>query len=291
MVHDLQPTGSTGNGSAFRLLFNQDELKRRWAWEHLVRLFFFNFSIRFNSVIMDYLFLALLVIVAFLYSSVGHGGASGYLALMALFGLEPLIMRSSALTLNLFVAGTSFIAFYRGGFLKWKLIIPFVIASVPMAYLGAQTVVDPKIYKIILGVFLIIAVGRMLYRPKTYQVSRENNVVLSLIIGALLGFFSGMIGIGGGIILSPLVILLHWANAKEAAAASALFILLNSAAGLFGLYQAGFRPDPQIFIWVAFAFTGGLAGAWTGSFKFSTLRLQYLLAGVLLVASIKLFFT
>jgi uncharacterized protein len=240
---------------------------------------------------MDYLFLILLVLVAFLYSSVGHGGASGYLALMALFGMEPLLMRSSALTLNLFVAGSSFIAFYRGGYLKWRLILPFLITSVPMAYFGAQTIIEPKLYKVILGIFLLIAVARILYRPKEYEKSRNNHLILSLFIGAFLGFFSGMIGIGGGIILSPLIILLHWANVKEAAATSALFILFNSAAGLYGIYQIGFTPNPQIFIWVAFAFAGGLLGAWTGSFRFSTIRLQYVLAFVLLIASVKLFFT
>ncbi len=240
---------------------------------------------------MDYIFLVLLFVVAFLYSSVGHGGASGYLALMALFGMEPLIMRSSALTLNLFVAGTAFLAFYRGGYLKWKLIIPFIVTSVPMAYFGAQTEVEPRIYKIILGIFLLIAVARILYRPKDYEKSRENNIIISLFIGAALGFFSGMIGIGGGIVLSPLLILMHWANVKEAAAASALFILLNSTAGLLGLYQTGFSPNPQIFIWVAFAFAGGLLGSWSGSFKISVLRLQYLLAFVLVIASFKLFFT
>jgi len=240
---------------------------------------------------VDYIFLFLLFVVAFLYSSVGHGGASGYLALMALFGMEPLIMRSSALTLNLFVAGTAFIAFYKGGYLKWKLIFPFIVTSVPMAYFGAQTQVDPKIYKIILGIFLLIAVGRMIYRPRDYEVSKDNNIIISLFIGATLGFFSGMIGIGGGIILSPLLILLHWANVKEAAAASALFILLNSTAGLLGLYQAGYTPNPQLFIWVAFAFAGGLLGSWSGSFKLSIVRLQYLLAFVLMIASIKLFFT
>jgi uncharacterized membrane protein YfcA len=240
---------------------------------------------------MDYLFLILLVLVAFLYSSVGHGGASGYLALMALFGMEPLLMRSSALTLNLFVAGSSFIAFYRGGYLKWRLIVPFLITSVPMAYLGAQTLINPKLYKIILAIFLLIAVARMLYKPRAYEKSKDNNLILSLFIGAFLGFFSGMIGIGGGIILSPLIILLHWANVKEAAAASALFILLNSAAGLYGIYQVGFTPNPQIYIWVAFAFGGGLLGAWTGSYRFSSLRLQYVLAFVLLIASVKLFLT
>jgi uncharacterized membrane protein YfcA len=240
---------------------------------------------------MDYLFLGLLILVAFLYSSVGHGGASGYLALMAIFGFEPLIMRSSALTLNLFVSAVSFVAFYRGGYLKWKLVLPFVITSVPMAYIGAQTIVDPKIYKIILGIFLIFAVTRMLYKPREYQKSHENNILISLIVGAVLGFFSGMIGIGGGIILSPLVILLHWANVKEAAAASALFIWLNSAAGLTGIYQAGFTPNPEILIWVVCAFIGGVAGGWVGSFKVSTLKLQYLLAGVLFIASLKLLFT
>jgi uncharacterized membrane protein YfcA len=243
-----------------------------------------------KGVNMDILFLTILFVVAFLYASIGHGGASGYLALMALFGIDHLIMRSSALTLNLFVAGVSFIAYYRGGYFRWNILLPFIITSIPMAFLGAKMEIDPRLYKIILGIFLFIAVLRMLIlKPNNEVKTRMPNLYLGLVIGASLGFFSGMIGIGGGIILSPILILMRWANVKEAAAVSSLFIFLNSASGLFGVLQSGFNPNPEIFYWIVIAMLGGLLGSYSGSIKFTQLKLQYILALVLVIASFKLF--
>lgn len=239
---------------------------------------------------VNILFLLALFVVAFMYSSVGHGGASGYLALMAIFGISTLYMRSSALTLNLFVSAVSFYAFYRGGFFKIKILIPFIIGSIPMAFLGARMSIDPQLFKYILGGFLIIAVSRMLYVPKQDRIEMiAFNIFVAFIIGAFLGFFSGLIGIGGGIILSPVLLLLGWTNVKETAAISASFIFLNSAAGIAGLLSSGIIYSPQIIWWVVVAFTGGLLGAYVGSFKLSLVKLKYLLAFVLLLASIKLF--
>lgn len=241
---------------------------------------------------MEPYFLIILFIVAFLYASVGHGGASGYLALMALFGIEAVTMRSSALILNLFVAGIAFYSYYKGGFFKWKILLPFVAASMPAAFFGAKILIDPTIYKILLGICLIIAVARMLIpvKNKNKESITTPNIVIALLLGSLVGFFSGMIGIGGGIILSPLLIVFGWANVKEAAAVSAGFIWLNSATGLLGTLSSGIHLDTVIIPWILVALIGGFLGSWSGSFKFSFNTLRYVLASVLVMASIKLIF-
>jgi len=227
---------------------------------------------------MELLFISLLIVIAFLYASIGHGGASGYLGLMALFSISPMLMRSSALILNLFVAGVSFFAYYRGGYFKPKILIPFIITSIPLAFLGAMVDINPKLYKIILGVFLILAVARMIFlKPNDHEDRKQVPMIPALLIGAGLGFFSGMIGIGGGIILSPVLILLRWASIKEAAAVSAIFIFLNSGAGLLGVLQSRSIGNPEIAVWILAAFAGGLLGSYAGSFKLSSLKLQYIL--------------
>ena len=240
---------------------------------------------------MELFFLITLFIVAFLYASIGHGGASGYLALMAMFGIEAITMRSSALILNLFVAGIAFYSYYKGGYFKWKILVPFVVASMPAAYFGAKMTIDPTIYKISLGICLLIAVTRMLIpvKNKKNPSNTTPNLLIALFVGVVVGFFSGMIGIGGGIILSPLLIVFGWANLKEAAAISAGFIWLNSATGLLGTVSSGVNFAPMIIPWILIALLGGFLGAWSGSFKFSLNTLRYVLASVLVMASIKLF--
>lgn len=239
---------------------------------------------------MDYLFLVLLFVVAFVYSSVGHGGSSGYLALMAVFGISVVYMKASALTLNIFVSGVSLFSFSKAGYFRWKIILPFIITSIPMAFIGAKIHVEPGVYKIILGIFLIIITARMLFiNPKENKHS-EIPVLPGLFIGAFLGFFSGMIGIGGGIILSPVIILLGWANIKEAAAVSALFILVNSVSGLTGVLFSNAEFSPKIILWVIIAFSGGLLGAYLGSKILNPKALKYILSGVLLMAGTKLLF-
>ncbi len=239
---------------------------------------------------MDYLFLFFLFVTAFLYASVGHGGASGYLALMAIFGFEQYVMKSSALTLNLVVSGISFYSFFRKGFFKFSLLLPFITGSVPMAFLGAKININPHTYKIILGIFLIIAVSRMFLIPKKkYEQSETPLFFVAVLIGAVVGFFSGMIGIGGGIILSPLLLLLHWSNVKETAGISALFIFLNSAAGLIGLsFNHAYEPTVDIYVWVIIGMFGGFLGGYFSSIKLSNNRLRYLLSFILFAAGIKL---
>lgn len=239
---------------------------------------------------MEYIFLVSLFVIAFLYSSVGHGGGSGYLALMALAGIAPVFMRSTSLTLNIFVSLIAFIAYFNAGYFRPALIIPFLFSSIPMAYVGALLPIQPTLYKIILGIFLLVAIARMLFNPNAVsEQSEKPPFLLALLIGAVLGLLSGMIGIGGGIILSPILILLHWANMKEAAAASALFIFLNSISGLIGLFHSSFNFDPHIISWIVVGVAGGIAGSYSGSFKIHSNQLKYILAAVLLVASIKLF--
>ncbi len=238
------------------------------------------------------LFYTLLVIVAFLYASVGHGGASGYLALMALFGFLPEVMRPTALLLNILVAGLSFYHYYRENHFKWHLFWPFATASIPASFVGGMVEIDPLLYKKILGIFLLLAVARMLWQQRKGE-SHYSGVPLvhALIIGSLIGFFSGLLGIGGGIILSPVILLLHWANMKQTAAVSALFILVNSVAGLAGLFTGGLSWDERMPWMIGFAFIGGLVGSYYGAAKLHLQGLRYILAIVLLIASIKLLLT
>ncbi|MBI3717679.1 MAG: sulfite exporter TauE/SafE family protein [Sphingobacteriales bacterium] len=238
------------------------------------------------------LFYFLLFLVAFLYASVGHGGASGYLALMALFSITPEVMKPTALLLNLFVSLTSFIQFYRGKHFNWKLFLPFAIASVPMAYVGGLISIDTVIYKKILGLLLVIPIVRFLFFSNIrVEDIKKNNVFLSIIIGGVIGFLSGLIGIGGGIILSPVLLLLKWADMKQTAAISALFIFVNSLSGLAGQLSKGIHFSPDMYAYVGVAFVGGVCGAYFGSIKFNQNILKYLLAIVLMVAAYKLLFT
>lgn len=238
------------------------------------------------------LFYILLFLVAFLYSSVGHGGASGYLALMAIFSIAPDVMKPTALLLNLFVSLTSFIQFYRGGYFKWKLFLPFAVASVPLAFAGGLITVDATIYKKILGLLLIIPIIRFLFFSNI-QVNeiKKSNTTLSLFIGAGIGFLSGLIGIGGGIILSPVLLLLKWADMKQTAAISALFIFVNSISGLAGQLTKGIQFSTDMYMYVAIAFIGGICGAYFGALRFKQTLLKYMLAFVLAVAAYKLLFT
>ena len=238
------------------------------------------------------LFLSILFIVAALYASVGHGGASGYLALMALFSIAPAVMRPTALLLNLFVSSVSFIQFYRGGYFKWKIFWPFAVASIPLSFIGGLITIQSSIYKNILGVLLLVPVVRFLFFKNTdAKALKETDITLSLIIGAVIGFLSGMIGIGGGIILSPVLLLLKWTDQKQTAAITALFIFVNSVAGLFGQLTKGIHFSVDMVLYVAVAFAGGLLGAYLGALRFPQAILKNVLGCVLAVAAYKLLFT
>ncbi len=235
------------------------------------------------------LFYLLIPIVAFLYASVGHGGASGYLALMALFSFPPPMMKQTALLLNLFVSGSAFYHYYRAGHFNKHLFIYFAIGSIPAAYLGGMGTLDLWIYKKILGFILFFAVARMLFtHTSEKRITQQISVIPALLMGIVIGYFSGLIGIGGGIILTPLILLLQWGNMKEAAAVSALFIWVNSASGLIGQFSSGVALSSATFILVALALVGGLLGSYYGSWRWNNRKLEYFLALVLTTAGIKL---
>ncbi|MDP9042169.1 MAG: sulfite exporter TauE/SafE family protein [Bacteroidota bacterium] len=235
------------------------------------------------------LFYILLFIIAFLYASVGHGGASGYLALMALFEFSPAVMKPTALLLNLFVSLVSFIQYYRGKYFLWRIFLPLVTLSIPMAFLGGVMAIRDPVYKTMLGLFLIIPITRFLFFKNTDPKDmRPANPYLSLLIGAVIGFLSGMIGIGGGIILSPILLLLKWTDQKQTAAISALFIFVNSVAGLAGQFTKGIHFNTEMLGYAGVAFAGGLCGAYMGSVKFPQTVLKNMLAFVLMIAAWKL---
>ncbi|MDP5098502.1 MAG: sulfite exporter TauE/SafE family protein [Crocinitomicaceae bacterium] len=240
---------------------------------------------------ISFLFLLLIPIVAFMYSAVGHGGASGYLALMALFSFSPEVMKPTALMLNLIVAGLSFYHYWRKGHFNFKLFIVFSIGSIPLSFVGGLIEVDTRLYKIVLGLLLIFAVLRILnVFGRESEKTKEVPWVSGLIFGASIGFLSGLIGIGGGIILSPLILLMHWGKMKEAAAVSALFIWVNSAAGMMGQLVKGVEFDNHIWLYILLAICGGFLGGLSGSARMKNSNLKFLLAFVLILASIKLIF-
>ena len=243
-----------------------------------------------SSLVVLLLFLA---IIAFLYSSVGHGGASGYLAVMAMMGVAPAIMKPSALVMNLAVSLFSFIGFYRAGHFKFKLFWPFAIASVPLAYLGGTMTLSDSIYKKILAICILISIFRLIFQIRQEQEeTRPISTIAGLASGGAIGLISGMIGIGGGIVLTPLMLLMRWATLKQTAAVSALFIFVNSLSGLYGQLQKGGIQVTDNFQWsVAATIIGGLLGSYYGSQKFNVPTLRYLLAIGLVIASAKLIFT
>ncbi|RKS01952.1 sulfite exporter TauE/SafE family protein [Flavobacterium sp. 102] len=245
-----------------------------------------------SDLIQSPLLLVLLAVVAFLYASVGHGGASGYLALMSLFAFPVTFMKPTALVLNILVSAISFYFFYREKKFEWKLFYPFAITSIPFSFLGGMVTIETHWYKIILATVLVFAVARLLgLYGKEKLVRKPMNIPLALFIGATIGFLSGLIGIGGGIILSPVLLLLGWANFKQTAAVSALFILVNSISGLFGFVaQGGILPISSTPI-IVVVLVGGILGAYYGSKKFNTHTLRTVLAFVLGIAILKLYTT
>lgn len=276
--------------------------------------------------------LLLFFVIAFLYSAVGHGGASGYLALMSILQVAPEHMKPVALILNLVVSGIAFIQFYRQGHFLWRLFLPIAALSVPMAYLGGFTPLKDDVYQFGLGVFLLVSVlllnvnlrGRISLKndddkrvlaDNASQLSREY-LLAAAVMGGGIGYVSGLLGIGGGILLSPVLLLLGWTQQKQTAAMGAAFIFVNSMSGLVGFVQQhplwestaekvndvaeGAITGGSVLglYWLSVSMivgalilpviTGGVAGSWYGSKKFSHRGMKGILSVVLLIAAIKL---
>ncbi len=241
---------------------------------------------------MEVYFYILLFFIAFLYASVGHGGASGYLALMAIFNFSPDIMKPTALLLNICVSLFAFYQYYRRKYFVWQLFIPLALASVPLAYVGGMLKIDADVYKKILGLLLLIPIVRFTFFNKQEEYALQApKIALAVLLGVVIGFLSGLIGIGGGIVLSPILIMLRWTDMKQTAAISALFIFVNSVAGFLGQSVNGIHFNMDMWLLAIIASLGGIAGAFLGAAKFNPSKLKYALAIVLIIASYKLLLT
>ncbi|MCK6406892.1 MAG: sulfite exporter TauE/SafE family protein [Rhodocyclaceae bacterium] len=243
----------------------------------------------FNLDTGSLLLAVMIVAAALLYSSVGHGGASGYLAAMALFGVAPAVMKPTALALNVLVSLIAFIRFYRVGAFSWQLFLPLIIASVPMAYLGGTLTLPAEYYRPVVGLVLLYAAWRFFATARSgdYPLASPSRAVL-VGTGAALGLLSGLTGVGGGIFLSPLLLYLRWAPIKTISGISAAFILANSIAGLAGVLSKGATLPSALPLWAAAAVIGGLIGAEYGSRRLGNAMIQKLLAAVLVIAGLKM---
>jgi len=240
----------------------------------------------------DFILTGLILVLALLYSSVGHGGASGYLAAMVFMGISPDTMRPTALTLNILVAVIATFKFYRAGAFSWSLFWPIAIASVPCAYIGGTLVLPSHIYKPLVGVVLLFAAYH------SFNASRRSILVASqpprsilLLAGGVLGFLSGLTGIGGGVFLSPLLLYFRWAEIRVISGVAAAFILVNSIAGLLGSTHSASQLPSALPYWGVAAVIGALVGAEYGSRRLGNPAIKKLLALVLLIAGFKMIAT
>ncbi len=227
----------------------------------------------------------LVPLIAFLYASVGFGGATGYLAVMSLFGIPPQIMASTALALNILVAGISFLIFYRAGHLRSSLLTPFLITSLPAAFIGGYFKITNEMYSILLYLVLTFVALRLLFFSRRQEDGRPLRPVptgLALAIGLGIGLLSGMVGIGGGIFLSPIIIFARWGSSKHASAVAAAFIVLNSISGLLGRILGGtFILDGFGLSLLPLGILGALAGGYFGAQQLSGLNLRRTLGTVM----------
>ena len=231
-----------------------------------------------------------ILVIAFLYSSVGHAGASGYIAVMSLLSVAPEVIRPTALVLNVLVAAIASWQFWRSGHFVWRLFWPFALTAVPMAFVGGYVALPAEVLKRLIGIVLLASAVRLLMRPSDDVVSREPSMLVALLLGGALGLLAGLTGTGGGIFLTPVLILAGWARAKTAGAVSAVFILANSFAGLAGNVSATSAFPTPALVLAATAAVGGTAGSYLGSHRLPHTTIKRLLAFVLVIAGAKLLF-
>jgi hypothetical protein len=238
------------------------------------------------------LLVALFFGAALLYASVGHAGASAYLAAMALVGVAPDAMRPTALVLNLFVATIVVARFGRAGHLPWRALVPVAFGSVPMAFVGGSIDLPGEVYRPLVALVLVAGAWRLATASASTDegVGPRVPIVAGVAAGAGIGLLAGLTGTGGGIFLTPLLVLAAWSGARDAAGLSGAFILLNSLAGLAGIAIGGFALPAALPLWVAAVVAGGLIGSWLGAARFSILNLRRALAFVLVLAAAKLVF-
>ena len=232
--------------------------------------------------------LAFITLAAALYSSVGHGGASGYLAAMALFGVAPVFMKPAALAMNIAVAGLVFYRLWRAGYFDARLFWPFALGSIPLAFVGGALTLPGGIYKVLVAVTLLVAASRLLWKAQDQEAASTPNILVALACGAGLGFLSGLTGVGGGIFLSPLLLLLRWANMRTTAAVSAAFILVNSIAGLAGHATVAVAWPAQLPLLMLAALAGAVIGSELAVRRLAPVTLRRLLGVVLVIAGAKL---
>lgn len=236
------------------------------------------------------LLLAAVLLVAALYSSVGHGGASGYIATLALFSVAPAAFKPTALVLNLVVAGVATCVFFRAGHFSWRLFWPFAVTSVPCSFVGGYLSLPDQIYKPLVGLLLLASAIRLSCHSE--KESRDGRKLpplpVALSAGALLGLLSGLTGVGGGIFLSPLLLIFNWGRVREVSAVAALFILVNSAAGLLG-HVSSLQQIPNFVPPLALAaLSGGAIGSYLGSARLPVVGIVKALSLVLMVAGVKM---
>jgi len=236
---------------------------------------------------------SLFFIIAILYSSVGHAGSSGYLALMALLSFAPETIKPTSLVLNIIVASIASVKYIREGCFDKNMFFPFVFSSIPMAFIGGFITLNPKYFKLVAGLFLLFAaillVVREYSRSKDTEI-KKMRLSYGLGIGGAIGLISGLIGVGGGIFLSPIIISANWTSVKKASGIAAMFILCNSAAGLSGHLAGLNKIDHYIIYWIPAVVLGGLLGSHLGTVKLNTKIIIACLFLVLLTAGLKFLF-